>query len=82
MFTVHCVHISDKVLYSGFAEQVIVPGVAGTIEISDTHAPIVSLLYKGKIMIRETLKESEYKTLLIAQGLMRFDGETMEAVVE
>ena len=82
MFTVHFVHISDRVLYSGFADRVIVPGVQGTIEVGETHCPIVSLLYKGKVMIRETEKEKEWKTFLIYQGLMRFDGEKLEAVVE
>ncbi len=90
MFNVHIVHISDEVLHEGEAERVVLPGVMGDFEIADLHAPIVSLLAKGKISVKlsklvlseDPSEEYEYKRVSIEQGLMRFDGKELFAVVE
>ena len=86
MFKVHLVSISDKVLHDGRAESVVLPGVVGEFEIQDLHVPIVSLLKSGEIIIRSTIRQASselsFKSLVIQQGLMRFDGKELYAVVE
>ena len=91
MFNVHIVHISDEVLHEGEAERVVLPGVLGDFEIVDLHAPIVSLLARGKISVKlpqpvqveEGSSETyQFKKVSIEQGLMRFDGKELFAVVE
>jgi F-type H+-transporting ATPase subunit epsilon len=80
MFKTHVVHISDKVLHDGEVERVLLPGVIGEFEVVDHHAPIVSLLCRGPIVICG--QDREPKTIIIDQGLMRFDGYQLFAVVE
>jgi F-type H+-transporting ATPase subunit epsilon len=41
----------DKVLYSGSCKAVQLPGIDGSFEILDNHAPLVSILDKGKIKL-------------------------------
>lgn len=91
MFNVHIVHISDEILHEGEAERVALPGVLGDFEIADLHAPIVSLLARGKIAVKlprpvrdekNPSETYEVKKVSIEQGLMRFDGKELFAVVE
>ena len=95
MFKVRVVHISDAVLYEGSADRVVLPGVLGDFEIADLHAPIVSLLSRGVVTIYTRAPEHQAPgtgeegrgpgTLVsvpIEQGLVRFDGEELYAVVE
>ncbi len=42
----------EGVLFTGEVEAVVVPGVLGEFEILDNHAPIVSILDKGKVRIK------------------------------
>ena len=78
MFKAYIVHISDKVLHEGNAERVMMPGVLGEFEVGEHHIPLVSLLAKGVVTVFGE-KKTAYK---IQQGLMRFDGERLFAVVE
>jgi F-type H+-transporting ATPase subunit epsilon len=80
MFKVDLVHISDKVLYSGQAHNVLLPGVMGEFEIEQDHSPILSLLSKGKVLIRGESSDNKY--VMISQGVMRFDENGLYAVVE
>lgn len=80
MFKVDLVHVSDKVLYSGEARNVLLPGVMGEFEVGEDHAPIMSLLTKGKVLIRSAA--SEHKYVMIEQGVMRFDENGLYAMVE
>lgn len=41
----------DKKLYSGEASSVTVPGSVGSFTVLNDHAPIVSTLEKGEIMV-------------------------------
>ncbi len=97
MFKAYVVHISDRVLYEGMAESLLLPGVVGEFEIKALHAPMVSLLKAGTVLVempgsesgnlneRMTMVEREgrfFAILPIKQGLMRFDGLDLFAVVE
>ncbi len=80
MYQVDLVHISDRVLYAGRASNVLLPGVMGEFEVGEDHAPIMSLLAKGKVMIRDGSKKNWF--VQIQQGVMRFDENGLYAVVE
>jgi len=43
----------DKSIYSGHVKLVQLPGAKGTFEILNNHAPIISILQKGKIKVVE-----------------------------
>jgi len=43
----------DKKIFSGDVKLVQVPGVSGSFEILNNHAPIISTLEKGKVKIIE-----------------------------
>ncbi|MCS6967136.1 MAG: ATP synthase F1 subunit epsilon [Cytophagales bacterium] len=42
----------DKKLFEGMAQGIQVPGRAGSFEVLENHAPIISVLEKGKVRIR------------------------------
>ena len=42
---------AEKKIYNGKAKSVAVPGVSGSFQILESHAPIVSILKKGVIRI-------------------------------
>ena len=44
----------QKVIYTGEANSVILPGQDGSFQVLIDHAPIVSSLNKGKILIKDT----------------------------
>ena len=41
----------DKTLFSGEAELVKLPGIDGSFEVMNYHAPIVSILIKGEVKL-------------------------------
>jgi len=49
----------EKIIYSGKAESVTVPGLSGSFTILDRHAPIISALDKGVVSYKVTGKEEE-----------------------
>ena len=42
----------EKIVYSGDAESIILPGLKGLFTILDKHAPIISGLNKGTLLYR------------------------------
>jgi len=44
---------SEKLLFSGEIKIVKLPGVSGSFEIMENHAPIISTLTQGKVKVRE-----------------------------
>jgi F-type H+-transporting ATPase subunit epsilon len=47
----------DTTIYEGEAELVQLPGIDGSFEILNNHAPLISALDKGKIKIKKNGKE-------------------------
>jgi F-type H+-transporting ATPase subunit epsilon len=43
----------DKTIYKGEAELVQLPGIDGSFEILNNHAPLISALKKGKVKIKK-----------------------------
>jgi len=50
----------DKTLFEGTATLVQLPGIDGSFEILNNHAPLISVLGKGKIKIENEDKKTEY----------------------
>lgn len=58
----------DKHLFKGEIESIKVPGSKGTFTILNNHAPIISTLEKGKLLI--TTIDKEDKEFEIESGLI------------
>ena len=64
------------VVYDGEAESVFVPGDLGEFELLSMHAPIVSLLKPGKVVI-------DWKTSIpIKNGMLKFDNNECVILIE
>jgi F-type H+-transporting ATPase subunit epsilon len=48
----------EKTLYKGEVSLVQLPGIDGSFEILEHHAPLISVLAKGKIKINDSKKET------------------------
>jgi F-type H+-transporting ATPase subunit epsilon len=51
----------EKILYTGTAEMVMLPGLQGAFTILERHAPIISGLDKGVLLYRNAGKEVTVK---------------------
>lgn len=69
----------ETVLYKGEAVLVRVPGTAGSFEILNRHAPIVSTLMAGEIKVKENAQSS--KTFHITGGAVEFSGNQVSIAV-
>lgn len=52
----------DKKVFEGEVTSVTVPGAQGSFEILNNHAPIISTLDDGKVIIRGAGKEHKFYT--------------------
>ncbi len=52
----------DKKIFEGEVTSVTVPGAQGSFEILNHHAPIISTLYDGKIVVRGNGSEQYFYT--------------------
>ena len=59
----------DKEIYKGEATLVQLPGIDGSFEILNNHAPLISALKKGKIKLKKT-KESQDEFYEINGGVI------------
>lgn len=50
----------DQTIFSGEAEVVQLPGKDGSFEILNNHAPLISVLKKGKVKIVDGNKKTEF----------------------
>ncbi|MDR1763237.1 MAG: ATP synthase F1 subunit epsilon [Dysgonamonadaceae bacterium] len=69
----------EKTLYSGEAELVTLPGASGSFTILKDHAPIISVLTKGKLLYRNAGGDTE---LLIDGGFVEMKNNTIEVCVD
>ncbi len=51
----------DSSIYNGEAELVQLPGIDGSFEILNNHAPLISALAKGKIKVKVAGQESFFE---------------------
>jgi len=69
----------EKVLYSGEASLVQLPGVGGLFELLNNHAPIIAALAKGKIKYKTP---TETVTLAITGGFAECLNNNVSVLVE
>jgi F-type H+-transporting ATPase subunit epsilon len=50
----------DETIFSGEAELIQLPGKDGSFEILNNHAPIISVLIKGKVKIVDESKKEQF----------------------
>lgn len=50
----------EKTIYSGEVSLVQLPGIDGSFEILNNHAPLISVLVKGRIKIEEGQKQQQF----------------------
>ena len=51
----------DTTIYKGEAELVQLPGIDGSFEILNNHAPLISALKQGKVKIKKNGKEEFFE---------------------
>ena len=54
----------DKKVFTGEVELVQLPGIDGLFEILDNHAPMISILGKGKIKIKDKDAQVTYHDII------------------
>ena len=70
----------DKVLFNGSADVVQLPGIDGSFEILNNHAPLISILRNGKIkLIDEKQAESFFD---IKGGVIEVLNNTVKILIE
>ena len=57
----------DKKVYEGEVSSVTVPGIQGSFEVLNNHAPIISTLEDGKVIVRGS---AGVETFLIKGGVV------------
>ncbi len=50
----------DATLFSGEAQIVTLPGVTGSFQIKNNHAPLISALSKGKVVVDSGSERKEF----------------------
>ncbi|MCQ2350573.1 MAG: F0F1 ATP synthase subunit epsilon [Paludibacteraceae bacterium] len=71
----------DGSIFSGDAVAVTLPSVNGSFTALENHAPIVSLLEKGQILVQES-SDSEKKAFDIKGGFVEISDNVVTACVE
>ena len=66
----------QQVIFEGEAEKVFLQGDEGEFEVLDYHAPVLTLLRKGKVVI------DDKKQIRIRGGVARFDHNTLVVLAE
>lgn len=69
----------DKKVYEGEASSVTLPGTLGQFEILNNHAPIISTLEDGKLIVRNSGKE---ETFLIQGGVVECVNNVVTVLAE
>ncbi|MFV0364960.1 MAG: ATP synthase F1 subunit epsilon [Mangrovibacterium sp.] len=54
----------DKTIFKGEVKSVNVPGIRGSFEILENHAPIISTLDEGKVRVVDTLGKEVFIELV------------------
>ena len=58
---------AEKTIFSGQASLILVPGIEGELGILSSHAPIITELYPGEVLIRN---EQEELSLVLSGGFL------------
>ena len=72
----------DKSVYKGEATLVSVPGVMGSFEILNSHAPIISALGKGTVRIVEDTADHSEQLFDIEGGIVEVKNNKINVLIE
>jgi F-type H+-transporting ATPase subunit epsilon len=70
----------EETLYGGAAQAVFLPGASGRFEVLPGHAPLISTLEAGEIVVRDT--EGVEHHIAVRGGVVRVSGDKVTACVE
>ncbi len=70
----------EETLYSGAAPAVFLPGTASRFEVLPGHAPLISTLEAGEIVVRDS--EGNERHIAVRSGVVRVSGDKVTACVE
>ncbi len=70
----------EETLYGGAALAVFLPGTSGRFEVLPGHAPLISTLEAGEIVVRDT--EGVERRIAIVGGVVRVSGDRITACIE
>jgi len=70
----------DKIVYEGDVTSVTVPGTMGSFQILSDHAPIISTLEQGSIIVQSTQKGIE--TFSVKSGVLEVLDNKVMVLVE
>ena len=71
----------EKIIYTGEAESLTLPGLNGSFTILNRHAPIISALKKGVVSYRLNGKE-EAVEVMISEGFVEVMKNTVSVCIE
>ena len=71
---------AENMLYEGTAQSVVLPGSVFPFEVLKDHAPIITTLTEGQIVIKSGLKEPV--SIGVKSGVVRVDNNMITACVE
>ena len=69
----------EKIIYSGKAEAVTLPGLKGSFTVLNRHAPIISGLKKGKLRY---LINGKNEVMIINEGFVEVNNNTISVCIE
>lgn len=70
----------DKTLFSGDLDLIKVPGIDGSFEIMNHHAPIISILTKGQLKLVDYKKQEQF--LEINGGVIEVNNNNVKILAE
>jgi F-type H+-transporting ATPase subunit epsilon len=72
----------DKKVFEGEVSSVTLPGTLGSFEILNNHAPIISTLEDGKLIVRGMDKNSKENVFLIKGGVVEANNNQVMVLAE
>ena len=70
----------DKTLFTGNASLVRIPGIDGSFEVLDHHAPLVSIIVKGTVTIIDDKKQNH--DIEVNGGVIEVNNNTVKILAE
>ena len=72
----------DKKVFEGEVSSVTLPGTLGSFEILNNHAPIISTLEDGKLIVRGMDKNAKEDVFLIKGGVVEVNDNKVMVLAE
>jgi F-type H+-transporting ATPase subunit epsilon len=72
----------DKKVFEGEVSSVTLPGTLGSFEILNNHAPIISTLEDGKLVVRGADKGGKESVFLIKGGVVEANNNVVMVLAE